>query len=117
MTLRTKLDPKGSQRGRKNTKFFTNIFQKGNELLESPTLKGSPSSEKKQQISVKAAHNPHEVKDLGSIPLSAIYLYTKKCQKCGKMYGTDFKTSKYCYNCSFRPKKYIINQMKGGKTR
>jgi hypothetical protein len=60
MTLRTKLDPKGSQRGRKNTKFFTNIFQKGNELLESPTLKGSPSSEKKTQMPPKKSGSPDD---------------------------------------------------------
>jgi hypothetical protein len=29
-----------------------------------------------------------------------LYLFTKKCQKCYKKYGTDFKTSKLCYPCS-----------------
>jgi len=29
-----------------------------------------------------------------------LYLFTKKCQKCYKTYGTDFKTSKFCLACS-----------------
>lgn len=33
------------------------------------------------------------------------YLFKKKCQKCHKMYGTDFKNSIKCYFCSFRPDK------------
>jgi hypothetical protein len=28
------------------------------------------------------------------------YKFRKKCQKCYKMFGTDFKTSKFCLACS-----------------
>jgi rRNA maturation endonuclease Nob1 len=37
---------------------------------------------------------------LGKIRIEVAYKYKKKCQRCKKMYGTDFKTSKYCYSCS-----------------
>jgi queuine/archaeosine tRNA-ribosyltransferase len=36
----------------------------------------------KKQISVKVAYNPHEVKDLGSIPLSAIKQPKHICPVC-----------------------------------
>jgi rRNA maturation endonuclease Nob1 len=32
-----------------------------------------------------------------------IYLYTKRCQKCGKMYGTDYpKDNGICVKCRIK---------------
>jgi hypothetical protein len=79
MTLRTKF--------RGKTKFFLTKkdFTKGNDCVESHTLRMTPCSGDK-----------------------ITYLYTKKCQKCGKKYGTDYpKDNGVCVKCRIKGRRRL----------